>query len=1072
MRTALNIVFLLWLSTYSALHAQTLIINEVSNGPTGNMEYVEFVVIDTAVVYDCNSSTPPCVDIRGWIFDDNSGYHGATGVAAGAIRFAQDPLWSCVPVGTIIVIYNNSDPNTSMPAVDVSLNDGNCVIVAPVVSPFFDRNLTTPGAVACSYPAAGWVNGGDWSTTLLANSGDCARLVDLSGCEVFSLCYAGANANPMIYFNSGGSGSDNVWYFNDGDPYSQANWSEGCADPSTCGLNEQTPGAPNNAANAAYIGQFNNNCLPIPPLVVNAVAINASCQCDGTASANASGSMGGYSYQWFNSAFVSIGQNTSMATNLCPGTYHCIITSGIGCVDTATVNIVSPTVINPNLTTTNPGCAGNNGTASVNPTGGIGPYTIHWSPSPGAGQGTNNATSMVAGNYSVSVTDISGCSVNQNFTLIAATSPSITSVNSSNISCNGLCDGTISLVISGGQTPYSYSWNNGASSSSLNSLCAGNYSVTVSDNGGCTTSASATITEPTAITVGVTGTDPTCGNNNGTVQANPAGGTIATAYSYIWFDNAFNVLPSSQSLSNLSPGDYTVVVSDDNGCSASGMITLIQPGAPTLSHVFTDVSCNGGNNGTIDLTVNGIAPFVIAWTGPSFSSAQEDLSSLPAGTYSVIVSDAGGCSATSSVLISEPAALSATISPNQTVCPGTVINLDVIASGGTAPYVYAWDNGNTSAQNTITVISDSPSCVSVTDANNCPALQICSTVQVYDSLQIQLSADTIVCPGSLVQLNASILSGSGAPYIMNWMESGISLGNNTSLSFIPSANSSIVFSVQDLCATVNDTVNIQLFNVAVPTIVSDVITGCVPLTVAFSETSGMAGNNCVWTFGNAGSTDDCMNSTFTFSQAGCYDISYALTTTDGCSTSVTVPQMICAVPNPTAAFVPSTYSVSTFNNQVELQNSSSNATSYFWYLNSSFFSNQENENLVFDIQSEEPYQICLAAYNDLGCADSVCAEIEIIPDIAIYVPNAFTPNGDSYNNYFMPIVSGQTDEYHFMIFDRWGALLFESFTPGVAWDGTYKGVRCPIDTYVWVLMVYVDNPGKEYNYKGHVSIIK
>jgi hypothetical protein len=126
---------LFFLSLSISLKAQTLIINEVSNGPAGSQEYVEFVVIDTAIAYDCNGSTPPCVDIRGWIFDDNSGYHGAGGVASGAVRFSQDPLWSCVPVGTIILIYNSADPNTSLPANDVTMSDNNCRIVALCLKP-------------------------------------------------------------------------------------------------------------------------------------------------------------------------------------------------------------------------------------------------------------------------------------------------------------------------------------------------------------------------------------------------------------------------------------------------------------------------------------------------------------------------------------------------------------------------------------------------------------------------------------------------------------------------------------------------------------------------------------------------------------------------------------------------------------------------------------------------------------------------------------------------------------------------------------------------------------------------
>ena len=336
----LIILFLFCFLSGFSYFSQTLVINEVSNGPAGNQEYLELVVVDTQTVYQCNTSFPPCIDIRGWIIDDNSGYHGASGVAPGCIRFSFDPIWQCVPLGTIILIYNGSDPNINLPADDFSIVDNNCKLVMPISSTqYFEKNSTTPGAVACSYPITGWVPGGDWSGNIvLANTGDCMRLVDLSGCEVFSICYAAANQNTEIYFQSGNSGSNNVWFFNDGDPTMQSNWSEGCADLTACGLNNQTPGAANNALNSAYIAQFNNNCQPIQPLTLSIIGTTSqSCTCDGSANISASGSIGPYTYAWYDNFNVPLGQTTATATNLCSGNYYCVVTSSIDCKDTIPV---------------------------------------------------------------------------------------------------------------------------------------------------------------------------------------------------------------------------------------------------------------------------------------------------------------------------------------------------------------------------------------------------------------------------------------------------------------------------------------------------------------------------------------------------------------------------------------------------------------------------------------------------------------------------------------------------------------------------------------------------------------
>lgn len=330
-------VVLLFIFYVNQSFSQTLILNEVSNGPTGNQEYAEFLVVSNTVTYSCNGSTPPCIDIRGWIFDDNSGYHGTSGVASGAVRFSNNPIWACVPLGTIILIYNNLDRNPAIPPDDLLMSDGNCKIIAPINSNLFESISTTPGAIACSYPSTGWTSGGNWNNTVLANPGDCARIVNLAGCEVFSLCYGSDNLNNLIYFS--GAGGQTVYYFNNINPNIQANWSSGIASASS-GL--QTPGTPNNALNAAYISQFNNSCTPITnaSVSVSSSTVNAGCNCSGSITATAMGSIGPFTYLWSN------GQTTATATGLCPGIYTVTSTSNIGCSSTATVQVFSSSTLN------------------------------------------------------------------------------------------------------------------------------------------------------------------------------------------------------------------------------------------------------------------------------------------------------------------------------------------------------------------------------------------------------------------------------------------------------------------------------------------------------------------------------------------------------------------------------------------------------------------------------------------------------------------------------------------------------------------------------------------------------
>lgn len=396
------------------LFAQTLIINEVSNGASGAAEYIELVVMDNTVLYNCADTEPPCVNIQGWIIDDNSGYHSlgsgsGQGVAGGCIRFSFDPLWSCVPVGTIILLYNNSDFDaTIMPTPDLTMADGNCRIVAPIDNTtLFEKNTTTPGDVACDYPATGWVAGGQWTYIGMRNDGDCARIVDLGGCEVFSLCWGDNDQNTVIYFTEGidvgsGDAANTVFYFNGGDPSNQANWTVGCADVSDCGVQDQTPGTANNFDNDAYISQFNNGCQPIEPMVANAVVDqDAFCGCTGMATASGTGSIPGYTYEWLDGSDNPIGQTGVTATNLCAGDYRVVVTSSVGCDDTSEVITL---VVDNNLSVSVnslDACEGDIVTLTATPTATGG--TFLWSP---GGENTQSITipASTTGTYDVDYT--------------------------------------------------------------------------------------------------------------------------------------------------------------------------------------------------------------------------------------------------------------------------------------------------------------------------------------------------------------------------------------------------------------------------------------------------------------------------------------------------------------------------------------------------------------------------------------------------------------------------------------------------------------------------------------------
>ena len=655
----LNICFfLVSFSLPISSYSQTLIMNEVSNGPAGNQEYVEFIVIDTVIAYNCNAVTPPCIDIRGWIFDDNSGYHGTGGVAPGAVRFSFDPLWACIPLGTIIVIYNDADPNPNMPANDLSLTDGNCSIIAPINNPLlFERNTTTPGAVACSYPPTGWVAGGAWSTTLLANSGDCARIVNLAGCEVFSVCWATDNLNNLIYFSSGGSGAQNVWYFNNGNPASQANWTEGSTTPAG---GSQTPGLPNNPANAAYIAQFNNACAPITPLIVTAISTNAGCTCNGTATATATGSIPGYTYEWFNATFVPIGQTSATASGLCGGTYNVIATSSIGCVDTASVIITSSgaasvTVNNAVI------CSGAATALTATPLTLGGTYS--WSPS---GQTTQTIliTPTVTTIYTVTYT-LAGCS---------ATSSGVVTVNPLPLIAvpdQTVCAGT--AVTLSGNGANTYTWTGGITNGlAFTPLATTTYTVTGTITAtGCTSTDPATITVNPLPTVGA-GLDQTvCAG----VAVTLSGSGAST---YTWN----NAVTNGVAFTPAATATYTVTGTSAAGCINTDQVIVTVNPIPVVSAGPDASICTGGST---TLTATGATTY--SWLSGGQLTAAITVSPVATTTYTVTGTSLG-CTASDAVTVTILANAPINAGLDVAICLGSSTTLT--ATGGVT---YVWDNG-------------------------------------------------------------------------------------------------------------------------------------------------------------------------------------------------------------------------------------------------------------------------------------------------------------------------------------------------------------------------------------------
>ena len=296
--------------------------------------------------------------------------------------------------------------------------------------------------------------------------------------------------------------------------------------------------------------------------------------------------------------------------------------------------------------------------------------------------------------------------------------PIILSSTTTNLSCSLANDGSINLSAIGGVSPLSYAWSNGSTTQDISNLSSGYYNVTVTDAVGQTESSTFYISEPSPIiiTYTVNSTSQT-GFSDGSIFTTVSGGTAP--YSFSWQGpNGYSA--STQDIQNLIAGTYIFYVIDDNGCSelfsivvGEGQLTPLQVNAVT-----SDIDCFGNNNGSIDLTVSdGATPYSFIWNNGAIT---EDLSNLAAGTYTVVVNDAAGQSYTSSYIIIEPSAITATYSvTNVTTLGGNDGAIDLIASGGVAPYLYYWSTSPTQTTEDISNLIAGTYTVWIVDVNNC-----------------------------------------------------------------------------------------------------------------------------------------------------------------------------------------------------------------------------------------------------------------------------------------------------------------------------------------------------------------
>ena len=486
----------------------------------------------------------------------------------------------------------------------------------------------------------------------------------------------------------------------------------------------------------------------------------------------------------------SLGTGQSQTTNtfsVSAGTYTVVVTDANGCNAVASIIVTEPDQLTMTLSVNPILCNGETATVTANATGGTAPYTYA---ADGGAYQSSNVFDLTAGGHVIVVQDANGCHGYQQINILQPDVLTLT-LSSTPILCNG-GSSIITATVTGGTAPYTYAMNSGVPQNNTFTVNAGTYTVLVTDANGCQGSATITITEPDALELTLSANTLICDGGTTDITANVTGGTGPYSYS-------LNGTSQSSNIFTVNGGTYTIMVTDANGCEDFETITIIESQLLDLNLSATPILCNGGEATLTATTIGGTAPYTYALDGGAFQNS--NTFAVAAGTYTIVVIDANGCTTNETITISEPTPITICLSViPQGACSGTA-SVSVTAYGGTEPYTYSVDGGPAQSSNTF-LLTPGNHVITVTDAAGCTDESIIS-ITVPASLEVTVQESYPVCQGGISVITLNVTGGT-APYTYI-------IGNTifpANVFYFPSGTYSItVIDANNCTQTVNVTVN-------------------------------------------------------------------------------------------------------------------------------------------------------------------------------------------------------------------------------------------------------------------------
>ena len=697
--------------------------------------------------------------------------------------------------------------------------------------------------------------------------------------------------------------------------------------------------------------------------------------------------------------------------------------------------------------------------------GGVGPYTYLWDAAAGS-QTTQTATGLCAGTYNVDVTDATGCIATNSVTV---TSGGVTS-DATITPAGPYCDSDAAVWLTGADPGGTWSGTGitNAATGEFDPGVAGGgvHTITYTISGACGDSQTTDITVNASYDATITPAGPFCESDAAVwLSAVDPGGS--------W---------SGTGITNAATGEFDPVIATAGThtitYTISGACGDVQTEDITVSAVFDATITPAGPYCDSDASVTlSAADPGGTWSGTGITDAvtgEFDPATASSGTHTITYTIPGGCgnASTTDIIVNPPD--DATITPAGPFCLGSPV-YTLTGAAGSGNWSGTGITNASAGEFDASVAGTGIHTITYTTGGPCTSMSTID-IEVLDVLVVQAFQDNTICSGESANLTATGSGGDGN-LTYTWMDQlGNSVGSGNSLTVSPMTTTTYTVTLTDGCSTpsTSSSVTITVNPTPVVSFTADNVSGCDPVDVTFTNTSTPAGTDGLWNLGNGVITGGLGSVSTQYNQTGCYDVTLTITA-NGCTSSQTMQDLVCVSEYPDAQFNFSPGQPDILNPEVQFDNQSNYATQYAWSFGDASAASGETDPLhTFDAVAET-YEVCLIASNDEYCADTVCINVTIEDLLIYYIPNSFSPDGNSFNQLFKPVFTTGFDpfDFNFLIFNRWGQIIWESNDPELGWDGVGpNGKLVESGTYVWRVEFKSIKNDERLVETGHVNLLR